>query len=93
MKPTQKAVQYFSDEQLQRSRALSATEKMRFLDQYRQLHAQQSSIRKSKLISLKVPEDLLETFQQHCALKGVKYQTQIKQLMRDYLHNQDKTER
>lgn len=80
-----KTVQYFSDEQLQRSSALSATEKMRFLDQYRQLHANQPRHHKSKLISLKVPEDLLENFQRHCALKGVKYQTQIKQLMREYV--------
>ena len=80
-----KAVQYFSDEQLQRSRALSVTERLRFLDQYRQLHGKPRSSGKSKLISLKVPEDLLETFKQHCELRGVKYQSQIKQLMRDYL--------
>jgi len=88
MKPAvtqNRPVQYFSDEQLQRSQALSATEKMRFLDEYRQLHGSRQADIKSKLISLKVPEDLLEQFKQRCAANNVKYQTQIKQLMREYL--------
>ena len=81
-----KAVQYFSAEQLERSLQMSATERLQFLDDYRRLHGARTHSSKSKLISLKVPEDLLEMFKQHCALNGVKYQTQIKQLMRDYLH-------
>jgi predicted DNA binding CopG/RHH family protein len=85
MTTAMKAVQYFSDEQLQRSQALSATEKMRFLDEYRQLHGRRQANIKSRLISLKVPEDLLELFKQRCEASGVKYQTQIKQLMREYL--------
>lgn len=78
-------VQYFSDAQLQRSRALSATEKMRFLDEYRQLHGRRQADVKSKLISLKIPEDLLEQFKARCEQDGVKYQTKMKQLMREYL--------
>lgn len=88
MKPAtahNRAVQYFSDEQLQRSRALSATEKMRFLDEYRQLHGRRQADIKSKLISLKIPEDLLEQFKARCEQDSVKYQTKIKQLMREYL--------
>jgi len=85
MTTAMKAVQYFSDEQLQRSQALSATEKMRFLDEYRQLHGRRQANIKSRLISLKVPEDLLELFKQRCEASGAKYQTQIKQLMREYL--------
>lgn len=76
-----KAVQYFSDEHLQRSLAMSVTERLRFLDQYRQLHSARQTGSKSRLISLKVPEDLLEQFKQQCRIDGVKYQTQIKQLM------------
>jgi uncharacterized protein (DUF4415 family) len=49
------------------------------------LHGARTQSRKSKLISLKIPEDLLDVFKQQCELNGVKYQTQIKQLMRDYL--------
>lgn len=85
MNKNQRAVQYFSDEQLARSAAMSVEERMRFLDQFRQLHGATSASAKkqqSKLISLKVPEDLLETFRKQCALEGVKYQTKIKELMR-----------
>jgi uncharacterized protein (DUF4415 family) len=88
MKPAvtrNRPVQYFSDAQLQRSQALSATEKMRFLDEYRQLHGRRQAGIKSKLISLKIPEDVLEQFKARCEQDGVKYQTKIKQLMRDYL--------
>ncbi len=80
-----KAVQYFSEAQLQRSLQMSVTERLQFLDNYRKLHGTRAQSSKSKLISLKVPEDLLDTFKRQCELNGVKYQTQIKQLMRDYL--------
>lgn len=80
-----KAVQYFSDEQLERSQQMSQQARLQFLDDYRRLHGSRAHSSKSKLISLKVPEDLLETFKRQCELHNVKYQTQIKQLMREYL--------
>jgi hypothetical protein len=40
---------------------------------------------KSILISLKVPESLLEEFREECELQDVRYQTQIKKLMKDWL--------
>ena len=40
---------------------------------------------KSKLISMKVPEDLLETFKKRAEQQGVPYQTLIKQLMLKWL--------
>ncbi len=38
-----------------------------------------------RLISLKVPESLLDAFRGRCRLEGVPYQTQIKRLMSDWL--------
>ncbi len=40
---------------------------------------------KTILISIKVAESLLSEFRLACNTKGLKYQTQIKQLMRDWL--------
>jgi len=63
---------------------------MRFLEHYRLLHgARSTQNQKSKLISLKVPEDLLENFRYQCEAEGVKYQTKIKELMREYLQNRE----
>lgn len=40
---------------------------------------------KSILISIKIPEDLLAEFKATCIKKGLKYQTQIKALMINWL--------
>ena len=42
---------------------------------------------KSKLISIKVPEELLKKFRGKWESEGLKYQTQIKQLMKSYIKN------
>ena len=76
-----RAVQYFSDEQLATSLAMSVEERLRFLDDFRLLHGAPTLGGKSKLISLKVPEALLDTFRRKCELEGVRYQTRIKELM------------
>jgi predicted DNA binding CopG/RHH family protein len=47
------------------------------------LHGRTSS--GSRLISLKVPEDLLQAFKAKSRLHGTPYQTKIKELMRDWL--------
>ena len=39
----------------------------------------------SKLISIKMPPPLLRAFKQKCEIEGLKYQTQIKELMRKWL--------
>lgn len=86
-----KAIQYFSDEYLERCADLSADEIASFLDDFRQVHGRERSTqpsgkkKPSKLISLKVPEDLLAAFRVKADLNGVKYQTQIKALMQDWL--------
>lgn len=85
-------VQYFSDEYLAQCREMSPLEIARFLDGFRLL--QGSAVKsRSKLISLKVPEPLLQTFQRHCALRGEKYQTKIKELMMNHLRNHQGVEK
>lgn len=81
---TSRPVQYFSDEYLQSSKKMKPDQILEFLDSYRQL---QMPVSKSKLISIKIPENLLETFKQKSQQMGVKYQTQIKSLMLDWLKN------
>jgi len=78
-----KPVQHFSDEYLERCRALSPDEIARFLEDFRKLHGRPRG--PSKLISMKVPEDLLSAFKARAGLSGVPYQTQIKKLMVEWL--------
>lgn len=76
-------VQLFTDEYLAQCRRMTPDQVIRFLEDFRRLQASQPS--RSKLISLKVPEDLLEAFRTRAQLEGVPYQTQIKRLMRGWV--------
>ena len=78
-----KAVQKFSDEYLDNCRSMSPDQIAVFLDDFRRLqHARPA---RTRLISLKVPEDLLATFRQKAALSNTRYQTQIKRLMAQWV--------
>ncbi|HEC30011.1 MAG TPA: hypothetical protein ENI65_10545 [Gammaproteobacteria bacterium] len=77
-----KPVQYFSDEYLEQCRQATPMQVLTYLENYRLMLAPAD---KSKLISIKVPQSLLMVFRQQCDLKGVKYQTRIKQLMHDWV--------
>ena len=79
MKPVQK----FSDEYLDRCAEMSHEEIVRFLDDFRRVHGTKHS--RSRLISIKVPEDLLASFKAKARLYDVPYQTQIKKLMHLWL--------
>ena len=79
MRPVQK----FSDDYLERCREMSHDEIVRFLDDFRRIHGKPRA--RSRLISLKVPEDLLATFKAKAHLCNVHYQTQIKTLMTAWL--------
>lgn len=80
MRPVQK----FSAEYLERCRDLAPEEIVRFLEDFRTLHGGKTRA-KSRLISIKMPEDLLSTFRAKADLTGVAYQTQIKRLMIEWL--------
>jgi uncharacterized protein (DUF4415 family) len=83
VKPVVRPVQFFTEEGLARGREMSPDEILEFLETFRLL--QEPSVAPSRLISLKVPEDLLRAFRSRCELAGVRYQTQIKRLMKAWL--------
>jgi predicted DNA binding CopG/RHH family protein len=56
---------------------------LQFLEDMRTLSSRISD--RSKLISIKVPENLLRAFRFACESREVKYQTQIKKLMAEWL--------
>ena len=81
-------VQYFTPEYLEQCRHMSPDQIIRFVEDFRRLHggAVQGALRaKSRLISIKVPEDLLDAFRTKARLTGRPYQAQIKDLMRAWL--------
>ena len=81
-----KTVQFFNDEYLARCADMTADDIALFLDDFRQIHgAKIASDKKSKLISIKIPESLLATFKTKAALHNQRYQTKIKQLMTDWV--------
>jgi predicted DNA binding CopG/RHH family protein len=86
-----KTVQLFSDEYLENCRRLSANDIVRFLDQFRRLHG--GAANRSRLISIKIPELLLESFKTKCELGGIRYQTQIKLLMQQWLEGKQGKDR
>ena len=59
----------------------------RFLDDFRRIHGNKRSA--ARLISMKVPEDLLAAFKAKARLCNVPYQTQIKKLMIAWLKDTD----
>ena len=75
-------VQYFNDEYIQRCKGMTNEQILEFLESFRRM---QEKPMQSKLISIKVPEHMLNTFKQRCNLEGLKYQTKIKSLMQDWL--------
>ena len=78
-----KPVQYFSDEYLEQCKTFSSEAILEYLENFRLM---QQPGDKTRLISLKVPESLLESFKIKSNLNRVKYQTQIKQLMADWVN-------
>ena len=85
-----KAVQKFTDEYLEQCRGASPQQIIEFLESFRQLQGSSKAEKpKSKLISLKVQEDLLAAFRSKCEIEGLRYQTQIKILMSCWLASSD----
>ena len=57
---------------------------LQFLEDFRNLHFHSISQR-TKLISIKVPENLLNAFKAKAKVNGIPYQTQIKRLMQEWM--------
>ena len=83
-----KPVQYFNDEYLEQCRAMTPDEIIQYLDDFRQLHGARVSSR-SKLISMKVPESLLNVFRAQAVREGVPYQIKIKALIKEWVLGAD----
>ena len=78
-------VQYFSDDYLAAVRTTSPDEVVQFLENFREMHAPGA---RSRLISMKVPEDLLYAFKAKAKMSNTPYQTQIKALMKTWVLNE-----
>lgn len=78
-----KAIQRFSKEYLDQCKNLSTEEIVDFIEGFRELNSGVS--KKSRLISIKIPENLLEAFKLKAKLEDVPYQTKIKELMSEWL--------
>ena len=81
-----KALQTFSEEYLKHCQAMTPNQIMEFLEGFRKLHGVKNPKEKSRLISIKIPENLLRVFRAQCDLKGTPYQTQIKNLMKEWVN-------
>jgi predicted DNA binding CopG/RHH family protein len=79
-----KAIQRLTKEQIEWGLSLSIEERLKFANNF-MLLAHNSSDAKSKPISIKIPEDLLRLFRAKCASQKLTYQTQIKELMKQWL--------
>lgn len=80
-----KPVQYFSDEYLEQCKDATPEAILEFLENFRLIN---STTSKSKLISIKIPEPLLNSFRAKCEMENIRYQTQIKKLMEEWLIHQ-----
>lgn len=77
-------LQYFTEEYLEQCRKMKPEQVLQFLEDFRELQKSRKPV-KSKLISIKIPEDLLESFKAKADHIGRPYQTLIKELMREWL--------
>lgn len=79
-----KALQYFSKEQIDHSSKLSIEDTVLFLENFRMMVVAPKK-QKSKLISIKIPESMLEVFKNKAKIAGTPYQTMIKKLMNEWI--------
>ena len=75
--------QYFSQEYLESVANTTPTQRLEFLESFRKMQEVESST--STLISIRIPDDLLNAFKFKAESQGLKYQTLIKSLMKAYL--------
>lgn len=80
----EKPIQIFTDDYLERCKELTPEQIVDFLDQFRQIAYAGRKV-PSKLISMKVSEDLLAAFKFKARLEGRPYQAIIKELMTEWL--------
>lgn len=82
---TTKSVQYFSEDYLRHCLKMTIEERLQYLDDFRNLFFEvQSHESKSetKLISIKMPLNLLKALKQKAAMEGLAYQTLMKEILK-----------
>lgn len=82
-----KALQIHSSEHIRAGRHLKKEEIIRFLDDFQRVAAGDEG--KRKLISLRVPERLLELFKRKAEATSIPYQTRLIGLMREWVKGED----
>ena len=83
-----KTIQYFTQDYLKRCAGMTPDQIIEFLENYRMLIS--NIPEKCQLISLKIEPSLLKIFKHKARLQGIPYQTQIKKLMKHWLHPDEK---
>jgi predicted DNA binding CopG/RHH family protein len=82
---TTKAVQYFSEDYLRHCLKMTIEERLQYLEDFRNLFYEvQSNETKSetKLISIKMPLNLLNALKQKAEMEGIPYQTLMKEILK-----------
>lgn len=82
---TQKPIQYFDSEYLQRCKGMSPDQIIEFEENFRELMSHPS--RKSSLVN--ITPSLLEKFKKQAAKKNIPYQTQLEKLIREWLSEEN----
>jgi len=77
-----KTLQLFTDEYLEQCRLATPEQILEYLESFRLMNSNQAP---SKLISIKVPQPLLDSFRTRCDFEGTRYQSKIKFLMKEWL--------
>ncbi len=88
LKKQNRPVQYFTEEYIAQCKKMSLEEIVDKISEQQQFFWQihlAKNFNESVLISLKVPKNLLQKFRKKCESTDLKYQTQIKNLMIDWL--------
>jgi len=79
-----KGIQHFSREYLENTKDAKPEQIIKFLEDFRKLHYGQIKS-PSKLISMRVPQNLLKAFKQKAETQNVIYQVKIKELMKKWV--------
>jgi len=80
----ERAIQYFNQEYLNECSKMKPQHIIEFLENFSKATTSPPK-QTQKLISMRVPEDLLLLFKHRSKLEGIPYQSLIKKLMRNHL--------
>jgi uncharacterized protein (DUF4415 family) len=79
------SLQFFTEEYIERCLKMTPTQRAQFVEDYRKMFYEAKIKSPSRLISMKVPQDLLDLFKKKSELENTPYQTKIKDLMKAWI--------